>query len=372
MITEKPSVPFLDLKAPYHELKEELDAAYLRVMNSGWYLLGNELNAFETEFAAYCGTQHAIGVANGLQALELILMAYDIGQGDEVIVPSNTYIASWLAVTQVGAQVVAVEPDIRTCNINPDLIEAAITSKTKAIMPVHLYGQTVDMAPILQLAKKYNLKIIEDAAQAHGAMYCGKKAGALGDAAGFSFYPGKNLGAFGDGGAVTTNDAALAERIKTLRNYGSKIKYHNEERGTNSRLDEYQAAILRVKLKYLTEWNARRSQIANLYTQQLQHCTDIVLPHTLKQCQHAWHLYVIRHAQRDKLQAALQRQGIHTLIHYPVPPHKQKAYREMNHYVLPVSEKMHREVLSLPIGPHLTTEQAHSVARCILMNSHDP
>ena len=358
------NVPFLDLKAPYIELKTELDEAYQRVMHSGWYLLGNELSAFEAEFANYCGTQYAMGVANGLQALELILRAYDIGKGDEVIVPSNTYIASWLAITQVGAQVVPVEPDIRTYNIDPTLVEAAITSKTKAIMPVHLYGQTADMEPLLNLAKKYNLKIIEDAAQAHGASYKGKKAGALGDAAGFSFYPGKNLGAFGDGGAITTNDPIIAERIKTLRNYGSKIKYHNEERGTNSRLDEYQAAILRVKLKYLDEWNKRRSLIARFYQEHLQQ-KEIVLPHILENCDSAWHLYVIRHPDREALQAKLSKKGINTLIHYPVPPHKQKAYAEMQHYSLPISEKIHQEILSLPMGPHLTVQQIHAVVEAL-------
>jgi len=359
MITEK-SIPFLDLKAPYQELKTELDEAYFRVMNSGWYLLGMELASFEKEFADYCCTPFAMGVANGLQALELILRAYEIGDNDEVIVPSNTYIASWLAVTQVGAKVVPVEPDIRTYNIDPTLIEAAITPKTKAIMVVHLYGQTAEMAPILKLAKKYNLKVIEDAAQAHGATYQGKKAGALGDAAGFSFYPGKNLGAFGDGGAITTNDPVIAERVKTLRNYGSKIKYHNEERGTNSRLDEYQAAILRVKLKHLDAWNARRGKIADFYQANLPE-KNLVLPSILDDCHSAWHLYVIRHPNRDALQTKLLEKGIHTLIHYPVPPHKQKAYQEMAHYALPVSEKIHREVLSLPMGPHLTMEQAEAV-----------
>ncbi len=359
MVIDK-NIPFLDLKAPYQELKTELDEAYRRVMESGWYLLGNELSSFEKEFANYCGTQFAVGVANGLQALELILRAYEIGENDEVIVPSNTYIASWLAVTKVGAKIIPVEPEIRTYNIDPTLIEAAITKKTKAILLVHLYGQTADMEPILQLAKKYNLKIIEDAAQAHGATYQGKKAGALGDAAGFSFYPGKNLGAFGDGGGITTNDPTIAERVKTLRNYGSKIKYHNEERGTNSRLDEYQAAILRVKLKYLDEWNARRALIANFYQKHLQE-KNLVLPHILENSHSAWHLYVIRHPNRDMLQAKLLEQGINTLIHYPVPPHKQKAYKEMEHYSLPISEKIHREVLSLPIGPHLTTEQMNAV-----------
>jgi len=363
MMIEK-SVPFLDLKAPYQELKTELDDVYQRVMNSGWYLLGNELTAFEAEFAAYCGTKFALGVANGLQALELILRAYDIGEGDEVIVPSNTYIASWLAVTHVGATVVPVEPDIHTYNMDPTRIEAAITAKTKAIMVVHLYGQAVEMAPILQLAKKYPLKIIEDGAQAHGATYQGKKVGALGDAAAFSFYPGKNLGAFGDAGAITTNDSVLTERIKMLRNYGSKIKYHNEERGTNSRLDEFQAAILRVKLNYLDEWNARRTVIANFYQQHLRH-ENLILPTILKECHSAWHLFVIRHPDRAALQDHLLKRGIQTLIHYPIPPHKQKAYQHMENYQLPISEKIHREVLSLPIGPHLTKEQMHWVVEAV-------
>jgi dTDP-4-amino-4,6-dideoxygalactose transaminase len=368
MILEK-SIPFLDLKAPYLELKNELDEAYHRVMNSGWYLLGNELIEFENEFALYCGTQYAIGVANGLQALELILLGYDIGKGDEVIVPSNTYIASWLAVTQVGAKVVPVEPDIKTYNIDPTQIEAAITSKTKAIMPVHLYGQTADMGPILEIAERYNLKVIEDAAQAHGATYQNKKAGALGHAAGFSFYPGKNLGAFGDAGAITTNDPILAERLKTLRNYGSKIKYHNEERGTNSRLDEFQAAILRVKLKHLDQWNIRRSVIANFYSSKLKSRDDIICPYILDDCRSAWHLYVIRHANRNALQALLSEKGIHTLIHYPIPPHKQPAYKEMEQHLLPISEKIHREVLSLPIGPHLNMEHMDMIGEALTLPS---
>jgi dTDP-4-amino-4,6-dideoxygalactose transaminase len=361
----QPSIPFLDLKAPYLELKEELDEAHQRVMNSGWYLLGNELAAFEEEFAAYCGCKYAMGVANGLQALELILRAYDIGPGDEVIVPSNTYIATWLAVTSVGATVIPVEPDIRTYNIDPSLIEAAITSKTKAIMVVHLYGQTADMNPIQALAKKYSLKLIEDAAQAHGAKYAGVRAGALGDAAGFSFYPGKNLGAFGDGGAVTTNDSDLAERIKLLRNYGSKIKYHNEERGTNSRLDECQAAALRVKLKYLDEWNARRGVLADYYQQALASFANLKLPMILDNCSTAWHLYVIQCANRDELQQRLLNQGVHTLIHYPIPPHKQPAYAEMNNIGLPISEQIHREVLSLPIGPQMSSNDLELVVKAL-------
>lgn len=366
MIAEKPiSIPFLDLKSPYLELKTELDEAYHRVMQSGWYLLGNEINAFEHEFSAYCGVKHTVGVANGLQALELILKAYDIGPGDEVIVPSNTYIATWLAITYVGAKVVPVEPNLLTYNLDPTRIEAAITANTKAIMPVHLYGQPVDMDPILEIAARYELKVIEDAAQAHGALYKGKRTGALGDAAGFSFYPGKNLGAFGDAGAVTTNDSAIAERIKMLRNYGSKVKYHNEEPGINSRLDEFQAAALRVKLKYLDAWNTRRNQIAELYSSQLANLNPIVCPTILNDCQSVWHLYVIRHEYRNGLQKKLNECGINTLIHYPIPPHKQNAYKEMYEWSLPISEKIHREVLSLPIGPHMSLDQAEYVVECI-------
>ncbi len=364
MLAEK-TIPFLDLKAAYIELKDELDEAYRRVMNSGWYLLGSELADFETEFARYCSTKYAMGVANGLQALELILRAYDIGPGDEVIVPSNTYIATWLAVSYVGAQVIPVEPDIRTYNIDPNRVEAAITPKTKAIMPVHLYGQTADIDPIMQLAQHYNLKVIEDAAQSHGATYKGNKAGALGHAAGFSFYPGKNLGAFGDAGAITTNDAALAERIKMLRNYGSKIKYHNEERGVNSRLDEFQAGALRVKLKYLDQWNARRARLAQYYTEKLKHHSDIICPYVMETNQPVWHLYVIRSQIRDVLQNQLKEEGINTLIHYPIPPHKQKAYKEMHAWQLPISENIHKEVLSLPMGPHLSEEQVHRVVTAL-------
>ena len=256
---------FLDLQAAYHELKPEFDVAYQRVMNSGWYILGQEVEAFEAEFAEYCQTQYAVGVGNGLEALELLLKAYDIGPGDEVIVPSNTYIATWLAVSYVGATPVPVEPILSTCNINPDFIEAAITPKTKAIMPVHLYGQPADIQPIMALAEKHDLVVIEDAAQAQGALYQGEKVGSLGHAAGFSFYPGKNPGAFGDAGAITTNDQAIAEKVKILRNYGSEKKYHNQVKGVNSRLDELQAAFLRVKLAKLDEWNLRRQQVAAQY-----------------------------------------------------------------------------------------------------------
>ncbi len=360
-----PTIPFLDLKAAYIELKADLDEAYQRTMNSGWYLLGNELAAFEAEFAAYCGTQHAIGVANGLQALELILQAYGIGEGDEVIVPSNTYIATWLAVSNVNAKIIPVEPDIKTYNIDPTLIKSAITDKTKAILVVHLYGQTVDMDPISSIASQYGLKLIEDCAQAHGATYRGRKAGSLGDAAGFSFYPGKNLGAFGDGGAVTTQDTDLAEKIRMLRNYGSKQKYHNETQGTNSRLDEIQAALLRVKLKHLDEWNARRNQLATFYTEHLASLPALTLPYVPDYANSVWHQYIIRTQAREKLQAQLLEEGIQTMIHYPIPPHQQKAYQAMKNNAFPISEQIHKEVLSLPMGPHLTQAQAKQIVAAL-------
>ncbi len=268
------NIPFLNMKAPYQELRKELDEVYHRVMASGWYILGEEVESFEQEFAAYCGVKHCIGVGNGLEALHLILRAYGIGPGDEVIVPANTYIATWLAVSYAGAQPVPVEPDESTYNLDPDRIEATITPQTKAILVVHLYGQTAEMDAINTIARKYGLKLIEDAAQAHGARYRTKRAGSLGDAAGWSFYPGKNLGALGDAGAVTTDDDELADKIRMLRNYGSKVKYHNLAKGYNSRLDEVQAAFLRVKLKYLEEWNARRAHLADLYCETLKH-TDL-------------------------------------------------------------------------------------------------
>lgn len=356
------TIPFLDLRASYLEIQSELDEAYYRVMQSGWYLLGDELKQFEIEFANYCSVPHAIGVANGLQALELILRAYDIGAGDEVIVPSNTYIATWLAVSYVGATPIPIEPDIHTFNIDPNLIECAITPKTKAILPVHLYGQVADMGAIQIIAEKHGLIVIEDAAQAHGAQFQNRRAGALGHAAGFSFYPGKNLGCFGDGGGITTHDAQLAERLRALRNYGSEIKYHNQEKGINSRLDEVQAAVLRVKLKYLDEWNARRKKIATYYQSELAQLHDrIDLPQVPDHHDPVWHLYVIRHADRDTLQKKLNSFGVHTLIHYPIPPHKQKAYAELSHLNLPISEKIHSEVLSLPIGPHLSDAQVEYV-----------
>jgi dTDP-4-amino-4,6-dideoxygalactose transaminase len=348
-------IPFLDLKAPYAELRKELDEAWHRVMESGWYILGGEGEAFEEEFAAYCGVRHCIGVGNGLDALHLILRAMDIGAGDEVIVPSNTYIATWLAVNCAGATPVPVEPDERTCNIDPSRIEEAITPRTRAILPVHLYGQPADMEAINALAARHGLEVIEDAAQAHGARYRGKRAGSLGRAAGFSFYPGKNLGAIGDGGAVTTDDDAVAERIRLLRNYGSRVKYRNDVKGINSRLDELQAALLRVKLVRLDEWNDRRRRIAQRYLSGLRG-TGLRLPDSPEWVEPVWHLFVVRHAGRDDLTRLLGEAGIGTLIHYPIPPHLQEAYRRsgLRAGALPICERMAREVLSLPMGPHLS------------------
>lgn len=351
-------VPFLNLKAPYAELKEEFDAACRRVMESGGFVLGAEVEAFENEFASYCGAAHCIGVANGLDALHLILRGMEIEAGDEVIVPSNTYIATWLAVSHAGATPVPVEPDERTYNLDPARLEEAITPRTRAIMPVHIYGQPADMDAIKQIADRYELKVIEDAAQAQGARYQGTRAGGIGDAAGFSFYPGKNLGAMGDAGAITTNDAQLADRIRVLRNYGSRVKYYNEVKGFNSRLDEMQAALLRIKLRKLDEWNKRRRQVAEHYLQTLEGAPDLTLPYVPEGADPIWHLFVIRHPRRDALHKHLADNGVGTLIHYPMPPHLQDAYAELGYTKgrLPISEKMAREVLSLPMGPHVSAD----------------
>lgn len=356
-------VPFLELKPTYDELRNEFDAAYHRVMESGHYLLGKELEAFEAEFAAYCEAKHCIAVGNGLDALHLILRAYDVGEGDEVIVPSNTFIATWLAVSYAGATPVPVEPNPQTCNLAPERIEAALTSRTKAIMPVHLYGQPADMDPILAIARKHGLKVIEDNAQAQGARYKGRCTGAIGDAAGNSFYPGKNLGAFSDAGAVTTNDDGLADRVRTLRNYGSKRKYFHDEKGFNSRVDEIQAAFLRVKLKKLNEWNGRRKKVASQYLTELRSARDVLLPYVPDWADPVWHLFVIRHPKRDALQQRLAEVGIGTLIHYPVAPHRSGAYAngKWPQGSLPAAEAMAGSVLSLPMGPHLTTEQSTAV-----------
>jgi len=356
-------VPFLDMACPYQELKAHLDEAYFRCMRSSWYVLGNEVDAFEQEFASYCGVKHCIGVGNGLEALHMILRAYDIGQGDEVLVPSNTYIATYLAVSSAGALPVPIESNPETFNIDSSRIAAAITPKTKAIIAVHLYGQPADMDPILALAAIHGLKVIEDNAQAQGARYRGRRTGSLGDAAGNSFYPGKNLGAFGDAGAITTDDDALADRIRTLRNYGSRRKYYNEVKGYNSRLDELQAAFLRVKLKKLDEWNARRGVVADNYLINMAGVDGLVLPFVPEWCDPVWHLFVVRHARRDELQQKLMAAGVGTLIHYPVPPHLSGAYASEKWFRgdYPIAETLANTVLSLPMGPHLTPEQAESV-----------
>ena len=358
------NIPFLDLGAAYRELQTEIDAAVAQTLASGYYIGGPEVEAFEAEFASYCGASQAVGVANGLDALHLALRAMDVRPGDEVIVPSNTYIATWLAVSQCGATPIPVEPDERTHNINPALIEAAITPRTKVILPVHLYGQPADMDPIVAVARKHGLRVLEDGAQAHGARYKGQRLGAHGDAVAWSFYPGKNLGAMGDGGAVTTNDAALADRLRVLRNYGSRVKYVNEVQGYNSRLDSLQAAILRVKLAYLDDWNARRSAIAARYQQGLAGC-GLTLPHVPDWAEPVWHLYVVQHPQRDALHKALAKAGVGTLIHYPIPPHMQQAYAHAGwkQGAFPLAERMADQVLSLPIGPHLDAEQLAVVIR---------
>lgn len=360
-------VPFLDLGFTYSELKDELDAAVTRVQHSGRYVLGPEVEAFEREFAEYCGVKYCVGVGSGLDALTLMLAAIDIGPGDEVIVPANTYIATWLAVTHVGARPVPVEPDAATFNLDPERLEAAITVHTRAILVVHLYGQPANMAAINAIAGRHAIPVLEDAAQGHGAKYRGRYVGSFGVAAGFSFYPTKNLGAHGDGGAVTTNDIEVDRRVRRLRNYGSPARYINEEIGYNSRLDEIQAAILRVKLKRLEQWNAHRRTLANVYSEELFE-TDLVLPPTLGEADPVWHLYVVRTRNRDKLRSFLDRCGVETLIHYPVPPHLQKAYQFLSLPAgsLPISEAIHQEVLSLPMGPHLsrtTLEDVSAVVR---------
>lgn len=355
-------IPFLDLAAATQEVRGGIDAAVARVLDSGWYILGPEVEAFEAEWAAYCGAAHAVGLANGLDALTLALRALGIMPGDEVIVPSNTYIATWLAVTALGARPVPVEPDPATHNIDPARIAAALTPATRAILAVHLYGQPADLDPILALARAHGLALVEDAAQAHGARYRGRRIGAHGDVVCWSFYPGKNLGALGDGGAVTTDRADLADRIRVLRNYGSRVKYVNEAEGVNSRLDPLQAAILRVKLPLLDAWTERRRAIAAVYADGLRGC-GLILPHVPGWADPAWHLYVIRAPDRDGLQARLTAAGVGTLIHYPIPPHMQAAYAGLGLApdALPLARQLAAEVLSLPMGPHLGLDRAAEV-----------
>lgn len=358
----KNAIPFLSLHAAYSELKDEIDSAVSAVLNSGWYVLGPVVEEFEQNFATYSSAKHAIGVADGLDGLHLALRAMGIGAGDEVIVPSNTFIATWLAVSECGAIPVAVEPDPATHNLDPYKVEQAITPRTKAIIPVHLYGQPADLDPILQLADKHDLWILEDAAQAHGARYKGQRIGAHGDAVAWSFYPGKNLGAMGDGGAVTTNNDELAEKLRELRNYGSKEKYVHTSRGYNSRLDTIQAAILNVKLMHLDEWNGRRKNIAQVYLDRIDN-PYVTLPKVPDFAEPVWHLFVVKTAYRTALQAHLAAHGIATLIHYPIPPHKQEAYGlELD---LPIAEALAQQVLSLPIGPQLAIDDAHKVAEAI-------
>ena len=356
-------VPILDLKPAYEELRPELDAAYRRVMESGWVLLGRELEAFEAEYAASVGVKHCVGVANGLEAMQLVLMARGVGPGDEVIVPSHGYIATWLAVTHTGAKPVPCEPDPRTYNLDPARLATLITPHTRAILPIHLYGQTADLDPINAIAARHGLFVLEDAAQSHGALYHGRAAGSLGGAAGVSFYPSKNLGALADAGAVTTHDEALADRLRHLRNYGSKVRYHNEHIGLNSRLSELQAAFLRAKLPKLAEWNGRRGTLASHYLSRLTGVGDLTLPYVPDWARPVWHLFVVRTARRDALQQHLAAHGVGTQIHYPIPPHLSKAYAPAGWQRgdFPLAEQFADEVLSLPIGPHTSLEQVEHV-----------
>lgn len=361
-------IKFLDLQKINERYREEIDSRIKKILDKGWYILGNEDKIFEENFSKYLGVKHCIGCANGLDALNLIIRGYGFCNGDEIIVPANTYIATILAISENGCTPVLVEPDINTYNINPDLIEAKITEKTKAIMVVHLYGQAVQMEKIWQIAKKYNLKVIEDSAQAHGAMYNGIKTGALGDASGFSFYPGKNLGCIGDGGCVTTNDDVLAAKVRAIANYGSDYKYHHIYKGVNSRLDEIQAAVLDIKLKYLDSDNQKRRQIAKFYRDNIKN-PQIILPKIYDENAHVWHVFVIRTQNRDKLQKFLEENGIQTNIHYPTPPHKQGAYNELENIELPISEQIHKEVISIPISPVMTDDEVNKVVEVI--NNYD-
>lgn len=359
-------IPFVTFLPMEKELNDNLRGAFDRVFTRSWYIGGVEDKAFEKAFAEYCGTKYCVGVGNGLDALMLILKAMNIGDGDEVIVPSNTYIATALAVTYVGAEPVFVEPDIRTFNINPSLIEAAITEKTKAIMPVHLYGQACDMDPIMEIAKKHRLKVVEDCAQAHGAMYKGKKIGSFGDAAGFSFYPGKNLGALGDAGAVVTNNRELADKIRSLGNYGSDYKYHHVLKGNNSRLDELQAAFLAAKLPHLERMNVERRRVAKLYTEGITN-SKIITPYVPEECVPVWHIYGIRCAERDALEKHLNEKGIGTNKHYPVPMHMQECYKDLNipQGALPIAEEISSTELSIPMYYGMTDEEIQYVIDAI-------
>jgi dTDP-4-amino-4,6-dideoxygalactose transaminase len=360
-------IPYLDLRPAHESMRRELEEAFSRVLDSGWFILGREVESFEAEFAAYCGVSHCVGTSNCLDALHLILRGYGIGTGDEVIVPSNTYIATWLAVSYAGARPVPVEPVERTYNLDPERVQAAITPRTRAILVVHLYGQTADMDPILAVAREHGLKVIEDAAQAQGARYRGRRAGSLGDAAGFSFYPGKNLGALGDAGGVTTSDAGLAKKVRVLANYGSEVKYHNEVKGFNCRLDELQAAILRAKLPHLEQWNEERRTLADMYRKELAGCPGLVLPWVPDWADAIWHIFPVRHPQRDELIKLLGESGIGTLVHYPVAPHLQPAYADLGFAegAFPISERIHKEIVSLPLWPGMGDAKLREVVSAV-------
>lgn len=357
-------IKFLDLEKINNRYREEIDSRIKNILDKGWYLQGEENENFTKNFANFCGTKFALGVANGLDALNLIIKAYGFGNGDEIIVPANTYIATILAISENGCIPILVEPDIKTYNINPDSIEEKITSKTKAIMVVHLYGQAVQMEKIWKIAKKYNLKIIEDSAQAHGAIYQEKHTGNLGDASGFSFYPGKNLGCIGDGGAVTTNDEELFNKIKAIANYGSDRKYHHIYKGVNSRLDEIQAAVLDVKLNHLDSDNNKRREISKYYRENIKN-SKIILPETYDEKSHVWHIFAVRTQNRDEFQKYLTEKGIQTIIHYPTPPHKQGAYKEWNNLSFPITEEIHNTILSLPISPVMTDSEIEKVVEVV-------
>ena len=357
-------IKFLDLKKINNRYREEIDSRIKDILDKGWYLQGEENENFTKNFANFCGTKFALGVANGLDALNLIIKAYGFGNGDEIIVPANTYIATILAISENGCIPILVEPDIKTYNINPDSIEEKITTKTKAIMVVHLYGQAVQMEKIWKIAKKYNLKIIEDSAQAHGAIYQENRTGNLGDASGFSFYPGKNLGCIGDGGAVTTNDEELFNKIKAIANYGSDRKYHHIYKGVNSRLDEIQAAVLDIKLKHLNSDNNKRREISKYYRENIKN-SKIILPETYDEKSHVWHIFAVRTQNRDEFQKYLTEKGIQTIIHYPTPPHKQGAYKEWNNLSFPITEEIHNTILSLPISPVMTDSEIEKVVEVV-------
>ena len=359
------SIPFLCLNRQHKDIRFLLDQAYKRVMDSGHFILGPEIEAFESEFALYSEVKYCVGVGNGLDALHFLLLAYGVGEGDEVIVPSNTFIATWLAVSKCGAIPVAVEPNMMSYNLDPSLIERLITVRTRCIIPVHLYGQPADMDAINEIAKKYNLVVIEDAAQSQGALYNGKKTGSLAHAAGTSFYPGKNLGALGDGGAILTNDYSIAEKVRKLRNYGASIKYHHDILGFNSRLDEMQAAFLRVKIKMLDHWNNSREIFALKYNQLLKDST-VITPNIQENKKSSWHLYVIRSKKRDQLKNYLEHNQISTVIHYPIPPHKQNSYQPLNNLHYPIAEKLAKEVLSLPLFYSIKDEEVERVAQKII------